>query len=220
MNVSELGSCTLTELALSADNVMVWALIMSRLNVPARQQRKVLAAGIGVAVVMRIAAILAGAAALERFAWLTYVLGAVLVITGVKILRTDSEASESRVARLMARWVKSPAVLAAVSLGVTDIVFAVDSIPASFGITRDSTAIIVANGIALAALWVLYNLVSRLMDRLKYLHVGLAAVLVWLGIAMLGHDVVQVPTLVELGVIVGLLGLSGVASLVPVKRLT
>lgn len=220
MNATELVSCTLTELSLSVDNVMVWAVIIARIGLPARQHRAVLAAGVAIALVLRIGAIGAGAALLERFAWLTYALAAVLVWTGYRIFRSDDsdDGTDSVVMRVASRVLRSPAAVAVVALGVTDIVFAVDSIPASFGVTRDPWVISIANAIALAALWCLYGVVASLIDRFAYLSRGLAAVMVWLGASMALHSVVAVPEVVTLAVIVATLGAAMLASVVSSRR--
>lgn len=212
MNSAALLSCTITELALSADNVMVWAVIMRNMGVQPAHQRRVLAGGIAIAVVLRIAAIAAGAAALERVAWLTYVLGVVLVLTGYRIARSihgdddvDGNAG-GRFVRTLGRFIKSRNVIAVIALGMTDVVFAVDSVPASFGVTSDPRVIAIANGIALAALWSMFRIVSTLMDHLPLLQHGLALVMVWLGVTMLGHNVIHVPDMVNMLVIASILG--------------
>lgn len=215
MDVPDLTVVTISELLLSVDNVMVWALIMARLNVPERLHRPVLAAGIGIAVVLRVAAILIGAAALERAAWLSYLLGGVLLLTACRLWRSgdgDGDGSNTATARWASR-LGSPAVAAIVALGLTDVMFAVDSVPAAFAITSDPAVIITANTVALAALWSLYGVVSVLMQRLVYLTRGLVAVLGWLGATMLLGDVVTVPHSVSLGVIVSTLAVAAAASL-------
>lgn len=211
MNIPELTSCTLTELSLSVDNVMVWAVIINRVDLPAKYHRAVLAAGVGIALILRVVAIVAGADLLHRFDWLTYVLGAVLVWTGYRIARSSEgeESGDGRVMRAASKVLRYPPLVAIVALGATDLVFAVDSIPASFSITRDPWTIGVANGIALAALWSLYGVVSRLIDRFAHLSRGLAVIMVWLGVSMWVH----IPEYVTLTVIVGALGVSMLASI-------
>ena len=219
MNLTHLVSATFTELALSADNVMVWALIIRQLGISARMERRVLAAGIAIAFVLRYAAITAGSVALERYSWLTYVLGAVLVWTGIGIARSGDDSDDSPgIAELLTRWFKSPVTVAIIALGVTDLVFAVDSIPASFGITRDANVIALANAIALGALWFMYRVVTTLMDRLPYLQHGLAVVLVWVGIGMLAHHYVHVSELVNFAVIVAVLGIASAYSIASTRR--
>jgi predicted tellurium resistance membrane protein TerC len=114
--------------------------------------------GIGIAVLMRIGAVVIGAEALEHMSWLHYVLGIILLLTAYRVWRSESRESESDGG--LARWAAklgSPALAATVALGLTDLLFAIDSIPASFGITTDPAVIITANGIALAALWAMYG---------------------------------------------------------------
>lgn len=215
MDVPDLIVVTISELVLSVDNAMVWALIMAQLNVPKRLHRPVLAAGLAIAVVLRIAAILLGAAALERAAWLSYLLGGLLLLTACRLWRSagaDGDDSKAATARWASR-LGSPAVAATVALGLTDLVFAVDSVPAAFAITSDPAVIITANTVALAGLWGLYGVVSALMERLIYLTRGLVAVLGWLGATMLLDDVVSVPHSVSLGVIVSTLAAAVAASL-------
>src|SRR3954468_13685852 len=198
MNLTELVSCTVTELSLSVDNVMVWAVIIARIGLPARQHRAVLAAGIGLAFLLRAVAIGAGAVALERFSWLTYALGALLVWTGYRIARAgdDDSDDDGPVMRLATRVFRTPVLVTIAALGVTDLVFAVDSIPASFGVTRDPWVIGIANMVALVALWSLYGVVSSLMARFCFLSRGLAVVMVWLGATMALHHVFPVPEIV------------------------
>lgn len=211
MNTTELLSLTATELALSVDNVLIWALIMRRVGVPVRMHRRAIAAGVVIALVVRAIAIGAGAQAIERFSLLTPMLGAFLVYTAWKIVRGGDDDESVPGLVTLSRWIKSPVVLAIVALGVVDVVFAIDSIPASFGISSHPVTIVVANGIALAGLWVMYPIVSRLMDSLPYLSHGLAVILAWIGATMLFHDAVSVPEYVTLSVIaVSLVG-SGLA---------
>jgi tellurite resistance protein TerC len=214
MVITEVVSCTLTELSLSADNVMVWAVIIGRIGLPERQHRAVLAFGVGIAFVLRAVAIVAGAAALEQFGWLTYLLGAVLVWTGYRIARADDGGDDGNgfVMRTANRVLRRPALVAVAALGVTDLVFAVDSIPAAFAVTDDAATIAVANVVALAALWSMYGVVSRLLDRFVYLSRGLSVVMVWLGATMWLADIVHVSEFVMLSVIAVVLGASIVSS--------
>lgn len=211
MDTSELLSLTLTELALSVDNALVWAMVLSKLGLPKRTERAVLAAGVAIAFVVRFVAIALGAAAIEKFWWLTPVLGLLLIVTGVKLLKPgDDDDTPGLLDRLSA--VMSPAAAGVVTLGAIDILFAVDSIPASFGISQHAGTIIAANAVALAALWSIYGGVSALLAKLPHLHYGLAAVLVWLGAGMLAHGYVEVPSAANLGVIAAMLGASAMYS--------
>lgn len=213
MSAAALVSCTVTELSLSVDNVMVWSLILDRLDIPARRRRAVVAAGVGIALVLRVVAIAAGAVALESLAWLTYALGAVLVWTGYRIARSGEDSGEDgRIIRVASRLLRSRVAVAVAALGVTDLVFAVDSVPASFAITRDAATIAVANGVALAALWSLYGVVAALAARFRFLSHGLAVVMVWLGGTMLAAELVSVPHWLTLVVITAALSVSAAVS--------
>ena len=210
MNPSELLSLTLTELALSVDNALVWVLVLKRLGLARRTERAVLAAGVAIAFVARFVAISLGAEAVARWWFVTPALGVVLIVTGAKLICADNDDTDTGLVDRLARWM-TPALAGVVSLGAIDVLFAVDSIPASFGISQHAGTIITANAIALAALWSIYGVVSKLITRLPYLHYGLAAVLVWLGVGMvLGADM---PESANLAVITALLGVSAVWSL-------
>lgn len=212
MNTADLLSVTTAELALSADNVMVWALIMRQLDVPARLQRRVLLAGIGMAVLMRIGAVMIGAELLERASWLHYVLGIVLLVTAYRVWKSETGGHDQDGG--VARWASklgSPALAATVALGLTDLLFAIDSIPASFGITHDPAVIITANGIALAGLWIMYGWVATLIERMRYLTRGLVIVLAWVGVSTLLP--VEIPSALNLGVIMAVLGIAVTASI-------
>jgi tellurite resistance protein TerC len=198
MNTSNLVATTVTELALSVDNVMVWAILLSHIGIPKSRERFVLACGVAAAFVIRFAAIAAGSVALQYLHGLTYVLGLFLIWTGYKVTRESGE--ESGMSRLASRF-RSPSVAAVVALSVTDVVFAVDSIPASFGITSDMSTIVAANAIALVALWSLYRVVVRAIDRFPYINYGLAIVLAYIGVGMLAHDYVDVPSWINVMVI-------------------
>lgn len=214
MNTHELIACTITELALSVDNVAVWVLIMRRFDIDERQKRAVIGAGVLIAVVARFAAIAVGEAALHRFSWLLPVLGGVLLWQAFRIIgaHDDEDQDTGPVARLVASL--PPVVAATVALGLTDVMFAVDSIPASFGITRDGDIIIVANVIALAALWLGYDMVERLMNRLPYVTYGVAAVLALVGIELLTEHWVTIPEIVSVAAIVVTLSTSVIAGLI------
>lgn len=211
MNTADLLSVTVAELALSADNVMVWALIMRQLDVPARLQRRVLLAGIGMAVLMRIGAVMIGAELLERASWLHYVLGIILLVTAYRVWKSETEGHDQDGG--VTRWASklgSPALAATVALGLIDLLFAIDSIPASFGITSDPAVIITANGIALAGLWLMYGWVATLIERMRYLTRGLVVVLAWVGVSTLLP--VEVPSALNLAVIVTVLGVAVIMS--------
>jgi TerC family integral membrane protein len=228
-----------TEEALSADNLVVIVLIFSYLGTPPARQPGVLTWGIVGAIVMRGLFIVAGAAALARFAWVGYVLGAVVLASGLRLaVRGDGLQSADAVGRspmLRAlrrvlpfttrydgvrlvtredgRRVGTPLLLALLLVEAMDLVFAVDSIPAIFGITRDPMLVYTSNVFAVIGLRSLYVLIARAADRLRYLTHGVAIVLVFIGAKMLLAGVVSVSTGVSLAVVAAVLGAAVAASL-------
>jgi tellurite resistance protein TerC len=231
----------LVEKALSVDNLFVFLLMFSYFKVPAEHQRRVLFWGILGALLMRAAFILAGTALLARFSWMIYVFGGFLVITGGKLLFAgDSEVDpgENKVVRLIRRFVPltegyhgarfsvvqggkrfaTPLLLVLVVIEVTDVVFALDSLPAIFAITLDPFIVFTSNIFAIMGLRALYFLLQNMMGKFRYLNVGLAIVLVFVGAKMLVGKYFHVPIGVSLGVIVGTLTAAVLASaLLPVK---
>jgi tellurite resistance protein TerC len=226
----------LIEKALSVDNIFVFVVVFSFFGVPAAYQHRVLFWGIVGALVMRGVFILAGAALLERFHWVIYVFGAFLVMTGVKLLvhRTVEIHPEQNPAyRLFRRLVPSvpeyrgqsftvveggrrlatPLLAVLVVVEATDLVFAVDSIPAIFAVTRDPFIVYTSNIFAILGLRALYFLLADVVDKFRYLKIGLALVLCFVGLKMLIADVYHVPIRVSLAVVGALLGGSVLASL-------
>ena len=202
----------LTEKALSVDNIFVFILIFSYFSVPPRLHHKVLFWGIIGALIMRAAFILAGALLIERFYWVLYVFGVFLIFTGFKILfhgetklkledniviklfrrfvpMTDSFESGKFFSRETGKLMATPLVLVLVTVEATDVVFAVDSIPAIFGITQDPFIIYTSNVCAILGLRSLYFLLAAVMRKFAYLGVGLGLVLVFIGVKMLIHDI-------------------------------
>ena len=199
----------LTEYSLSVDNLFVFLLIMSSFAVPREQQQRVLMVGIIVALVLRGAFILAGAALIERYTWVFYLFGAFLVWTAVRLLREgagsgDEPYEENRLVRGLrrvlpmsptydggrvrtvheGRRVFTPLVVVFVAIGTTDVLFAFDSIPAIFGLTHDPFIVFTTNVFALMGLRQLYFLLGGLLDRLVYLPYGLAAILAFIGVKL------------------------------------
>ena len=226
----------LIEKALSVDNVFVFLVLFSFFAVPAAYQHRVLFWGILGALVMRAAFILAGAALLQRFHWIVYVFGAFLVITGVKLLlHRDREFQPERnpAYRLFRRVVPAvteyrgahftvvengkryatPLLAVLVVVEATDVVFAVDSIPAIFAVTRDPFIVYTSNIFAILGLRALYFLLAGVMDKFHYLKVGLALVLCFVGVKMLLVDLYKIPIAASLAVVALLLAGSIVASL-------
>ncbi|HLK88629.1 MAG TPA: TerC family protein [Polyangia bacterium] len=232
----------LIEKALSVDNLFVFLAAFSFFAVPANLQHRVLFWGILGALVTRGVFIAVGAALLAAFHWVTYIFGVFLVLTAARLLFGGDEEvhpEKNPVLRLFRRFVRStpdyagkhffvrqggklfatPLLTVLVVIEATDVVFAVDSIPAVFGVTRDVFIVYTSNIFAVLGLRALTFLVARLVQRLRYLKVGLALVLAFVGAKMLIADRFRIPELVSLAVVAGLIGLSALVSLlVPAKR--
>jgi tellurite resistance protein TerC len=237
----------LIELSLSVDNVFVFALIFGAFAVPAAYQHRLLFWGILGAIVFRAAFIAAGTAILEAAHWVIYLLGILLVVTGIRLARSRGHAvnpEKNPVLRLFRRVVPmtddyrgaafvvieggrrlaTPLLAALVAVETTDIMFALDSIPAVFAITTDPFIVFSSNLFAILGLRSLYFLLAGLLDRFIYLKVGLAALLVFAGAKILTSSIVDIPIAVSLGVIALILGTAIAASLIAThperKRLT
>jgi tellurite resistance protein TerC len=236
------------EKSLSVDNLFVFVIIMSTFAVPAEHQHRVLTFGIVVALVLRAIFIALGAALLAAFSFMFLLFGLLLVFTGVQLFRhrdedpdIDDNVVVKTARRLLpvtdrydggrlrtlegGRRVLTPMALVLVAIGTTDIVFALDSIPAIFGITQEAYIVFVANAFALLGLRALFFLVSGLLDRLVYLSAGLAVILVFIG-AKLGlhylhehwNSVPEISALQSLVVIGAILTVVTVASIVKSRR--
>jgi TerC family integral membrane protein len=224
------------ERSLSLDNLFVFAMLFGYFAVPEPAQRKVLFFGIVGAIVLRAGFILAGGALLEAFHWTLYVFGALLVVTGIRMATHDSgdvDPSRNPVLKAVRRLVPmtedydreriftrrggrrmaTPLFAALVLVATFDVIFAVDSIPAIFGVTQDTFTVFAANAFSLLGMMSLYFLLAGMADRFRYLHLGLAFVLVFIGAKMLLADLWHVPTVLSLGVIVASLGVAVLASL-------
>ena len=238
----------LVEKSLSVDNLFVFVVIMSTFAVPAEYQQKALTFGIVMALVMRAIFIAVGAALLQLFSFMFLVFGALLIWTAVQLYRhrdqdpevednalvritrrvlpTTTEYQRGRlVARVGGRRVVTPLFIVLVAIGSTDLLFALDSIPAVFGVTDEPYLVFTANAFALLGLRALFFLVQGLLDRLVYLSTGLAIVLAFIGVKLIlhwGHTlsdaVPEIPTLTSLVVIVAILAVTTVASLVRSRR--
>jgi tellurite resistance protein TerC len=217
------------EKALSLDNIFVFIVVFSVFAVPPNLQPRVLLWGVLGAFVLRVVFIVLGAALLRRFHWVAYALGFFLVVTGIKLLvRRDGEVHPERnpILRLFRRIVPSvdsyrggkftvveggrryatPLLLVLVAIEATDIVFAVDSIPAIFAVTTDPFIVFTSNVFAVLGLRALYFALAGIMNRFRYLKVGLSLVLVFVGAKMLVASVYKIPIPVSLGVVAVLLG--------------
>jgi tellurite resistance protein TerC len=226
----------LIEKSLAVDNVFVFALIFTAFAVPPKYQHRVLFYGVVGALVMRAAFIAGGAALIDRFAWVLYLFGAFLVLTGIQMFRHRNEHGDpanSRALALTRRLIPStdryegakffvrrngvrlatPLFIVLVLVEVTDLIFAVDSIPAIFAVTTEPFLVFTSNAFAILGLRAMYFLLADLIHRFVYLKAGLAAVLVFVGVKMLLLDVWHVPIGLSLAVIAALIGTAVGASL-------
>jgi tellurite resistance protein TerC len=224
----------LTEYALSVDNIFVFVIILSRLQVEKTKQQLVLLLGIIIALVLRGGFIAAGSAIIEKFSGAFFIFGAFLIFTAYKLLVEDEgeeEWKEDRMITFLRSKGATTFVIALVSLGFTDLVFALDSIPAIFGITRDPYIVVCANIFALMGLRQLYFLLQGLLQRLVYLSKGLSFILAFIGFKMFieafhgvgiheiaGVKLPHVPIEVSLFVIVAALTVTAVASLTATRK--
>jgi tellurite resistance protein TerC len=246
-----------TEEALSVDNLFVFLLLLGSFKVPRADQQKVLLVGIAVSLVARTAFIFLGAALINSFAWIFYIFGLILLVTAGNLVRghddDQDEAPDNILIRLARRVLRTtdtydgdklvtyrdgkrvltPMLLVMVAIGGTDILFALDSIPAIFGLTQNVYLVFTATAFSLLGLRQLYFLIDGLLDRLVYLSYGLAAVLALIGVKLVLHamhqnnvpfindgepiGVTEIPTLASLGIIVGVLLITVVASLLSPK---
>ena len=241
----------LTEYSLSVDNLFIFLIIMASFNVPRKYQQEALLIGIILALIFRGIFIALGAVAITQFSWIFYVFGAFLVYTAIKLVRDtehddDAENGVVKFARKhltltdkwagLKLWIKedgrrlmTPMFLVIVALGTTDLLFALDSIPAIYGLTQEPYIVFTANVFALMGLRQLYFLLGDLLKRLVYLSQGLAFILAFIGVKLVLHalhenelpfinggehvPVPEIPTLLSLGVIVVTLAVTTVASL-------
>jgi len=225
----------LIEKSLSVDNIFVFILIFSFFAVPAAYQHRVLFWGILGALVMRGALIAVGAALLREFHWIIYIFGAFLIFTGIRMARHQDEEvhpEKNPLVRFFRRFMPvtetfegdkffirragklfaTPLFLILLIVESTDLVFAVDSIPAIFAVTQDPFIVYTSNVFAILGLRALYFLLANVMDKFQYLKLGLSAVLTFVGIKMVVVDIYKIPVGVSLGVIAGILAVSVLAS--------
>lgn len=238
----------ITEYSLSIDNLFIFVLIMTRFSVPPRYRQKVLLIGIVLALVMRGVFIALGAEMVARFNWIFYIFGAFLIFTAWKLIKNNEEEEFSENAalrtvrrvlpttseyhgaaittRIDGRRVVTPMLIVMVAIGTTDLLFAVDSIPAIFGLTKEPYLVFTANAFALMGLRQLFFLIGGLLDRLIYLSKGLAIVLAFIGgkliLEALHHQGVhwapEIPIVVSLLVIIGTLAVTAVLSLLKSRK--
>ncbi len=238
----EFFTAYLIEKALSVDNLFVFVLIFSMFGVPMVTQRRVLFWGVIGALVMRGIFIAAGAALLHQFHWLMYVFGAFLLFTAFKLARggeteikpernpairlfrkimpvTEHFEGERFFVRHAGKLMATPLFLVLLIVETTDLVFAVDSIPAVLAVTQDTFLVYTSNVFAILGLRALYFLLAGAMTKFHYLKLGLSAILGFVGIKMLIADFLKIPVAISLGVIAGVLTVAVVASLVRARRL-
>jgi tellurite resistance protein TerC len=238
----------IVEKSLSVDNLFVFVIILSTFAVPVEHRARVLTFGIILALVLRAVFIAIGAALLAAFSFMFAIFGAVLLYTAIQLFRhrdqdpdvndnvlvlaarrflplTDSYDGNRLVTRVDGRRMLTPLFLVLVAIGGTDVLFALDSIPAIFGITEEAYIVFVANAFALLGLRALFFLVTGLLDRLVYLSTGLALILAFIGVKLMLHyghlqedSVPEISTPVSLGVIVCVLAVTTIASVLKVRR--
>lgn len=247
----------LTEYSLSVDNLFVFLLIMARFSVPRAVQQEVLMAGILLALLFRWVFIVLGAQLIEHFSWVFYLFGAFLLVTAVNQVRGGEQADQAREGRML-EWLRAriritdefdggrlrtsvdghrrftPVLLVLVALGTTDLLFALDSIPAIFGITQSAFIVFTANVFALMGLRQLFFLLGTLVETLVYLRYGVAAILAFIGVKLVLHAMhentlpfvnggrgvawaPEIPTLVSLVVIVAAMAVAVAASLLQLR---
>ncbi|MFC9756532.1 TerC family protein [Streptomyces sp. NPDC056921] len=243
----------ITEKSLSVDNLFVFVLIMAKFSVPSHLQQRVLLIGVLIALVLRAIFIAAGAAVIANFSWVFYIFGAFLIYTAWKLIQEarageeEEEFEENRLLKTIERRfgvadryhgtklfirnngkrVLTPLMVVMLAIGTTDVLFALDSIPAIFGLTQDPYIVFTANAFALMGLRQLYFLIGGLLKKLVHLSYGLSVILGFIGVKLVLHALhesgVHVPEIsipVSLGVICGVLVITTITSLVANKKQT
>lgn len=223
----------ITEYSLSVDNLFIFILILARFQIDKKKQQLVLLAGIAMALVLRGIFIALGAAAIDRYSWVFYIFGAFLIYTSYKLFTEDEEKEwkEGKAILWLRKRGASSLTIVLVAIAFTDLIFALDSIPAIFGLTKDPYIVFTANAFALMGLRQLYFLLGGLMDKLIYLNEGLSVILGFIGIKLvleavhgggthklLGIEVPEISTQFSLGVIVITLIITVIASLVNASK--
>jgi tellurite resistance protein TerC len=219
----------ITEYSLSVDNLFIFILILARFKIDKTKQQLVLLIGIIMALILRGIFIALGSAAISRFSWVFYIFGAFLLYTAYKLINESGE-KEWKEGKLITWFRKkgaSPLTIVLVAIAFTDLIFALDSIPAIFGLTKDPYIVFTANAFALMGLRQLYFLLGGLMNKLIYLTQGLAIILGFIGVKLiieaihgggthkiLGVEIPEISTQFSLAVIVGTLVTTTIASLI------
>ena len=248
----------LTEYSLSVDNLFIFIIIMAKFQVPRQYQQEALLVGIVLALIMRAIFIAIGAAAINEFSWIFYLFGLFLVYTAFKLASEGSNDDDEYEENRLIKWVEThlpatdqwngvkpfvvengkrlatPMLIVILALGTTDLLFALDSIPAIYGLTKEPYLVLTANIFALMGLRQLYFLIGGLLQRLVYLSYGLAVLLGFIGLKLILHAMHEnevpfinggepipwapdIPILISLGTIIGILAITTVASLIASK---
>jgi len=230
----------LIELSLSIDNLFVFLVLFRYFKVPREQQHKVLFWGILGALIMRGVFIVAGVGLIRRFHWIVYIFGLLLIWSGIKLLRQGDEEihpEKNPVLRMFRRWIPvsneyegskfwvrkdrlyaTPLLVVLLMVETTDVLFAMDSIPAVLAITLNAFIVYTSNVFAILGLRSMYFALAGVIDLFEYLHYGLSVVLIFIGMKMLLSEHVVIPTAVALGVVAGVLAIAVVASLLFPKK--
>lgn len=218
----------LLEKALAVDNVFVWLMLFSAFAVPPALQQRVLVYGVLGAIVLRTLMIFAGSWLVNEFSWILYIFGAFLVITGIKMFLSKSDDGHQEEGRLL-QWLKkrmrvtdqlegekffvvrqgvryaTPLLLVLIMVELSDVIFAVDSIPAIFAVTTDPFIVLTSNLFAILGLRAMYFFLSGVAEKFSLLQYGLAVILTFIGVKMLLIDIWHIPTAISLGVIATIL---------------
>lgn len=238
----------LVEKSLSVDNLFVFVIILAQFAVPSIYHQRVLLVGVVLALILRAIFIAIGAAALAAFSFTFVIFGAILIWTGIQLFRhrnADPEPKDNLVVRTVRRWypitpdyhdtklfvkldgkrMATPLLLVMVAIASTDLLFALDSIPATFGVTQEPYLVFTANAAALLGLRALYFLLKGLLSKLIYLSMGLAIILVFIGFKLIltfahevNNDIPKIPTVFSLGVIAAILVIVTLASWIKVRK--
>lgn len=245
---TEYFAAYLVEKSLSVDNLFVFVIILAQFAVPSIYHQRILLIGVVLALVLRAIFIAVGAAALAAFSFTFVIFGAILIWTGVGLFKhwdEDPEPSDNKLVKIMRKRIAmvdeyhgtklfirqngkryaTPMFMVMVAIASTDLLFALDSIPATFGVTSETFLVFSANAFALLGLRALYFLVKGLLDRLVYLSLGLSIILMFIGVKLVVtylHEqfdsIPKIPTSISLGVIGTILAISTIASLVKTKK--
>lgn len=226
----------LIEKSLAVDNVFVFLMIFTYFAVPPAFQKRVLMIGVIGAIVLRTVMILVGAWLLAKFHWVLYVFGALLIVTGIKMwwaAGQEPDLNNNPALKLLRRWIPvsqhfdgerfwtrengqriaTPLFMVICLIALTDVIFAVDSIPAIFAITSDSFIVLTSNVFAILGLRAMFFLLQAVASKFHLLNYGLAVVLVFIGVKMSLIDIYKIPVVVSLGVVIGILAVTMVLSL-------